>query len=130
MKAYRALQASHVACLLAGLLCNTACQSTPDAMQSATIASLTPSQLQHVEEILGHAVGQERVPISRDAFATTHILVLEPAARQTPLGTVASGTTTKRPRTFHLLGNAEQCLLEDQATGTRYKLPFACGRGH
>ena len=56
--------------------------------------------------------------------------VLEPAARQTPLGTVASGTTTKRPRTFHLLGNAEQCLLEDQATGTRYKLPFACGRGH
>jgi hypothetical protein len=98
-------------------------------MQFANIASLTPSQLLQVEEIVGQAVGQERVSVRRDAFATTHILVLEPAVRHTPLGTVASGSTTERPRTFHLLGNGEQCLLEDQATGTRYGLPFACGRG-
>lgn len=105
----------------------SACQITPDTLSPANIPAMTPAQLDEVQKLLADAVGQPRVTLSAQAFADTHILVLEPAARRTPLGTVATGTTTTTPPTFHLLGDGRRCQLHDLRRDVRHNLSFECG---
>jgi hypothetical protein len=88
---------------------------------------MTPAQVAEIQAIVGKAVGQSTVRISTEAFSNTHILVLEPAMARTPLGTVAAGTTTTRPPTFHLLGDGQRCQLHDLRSDVHYPLSFVCG---
>ena len=75
---------------------------------------------------MASATGQTQVTLSADAFTASHILVLEPMITQTPQGRIATGRTTTKPQTFHLLSDGSACLLEHVNSGQRYKLSFRC----
>lgn len=109
---------------LAGL---GACQVSPDNLAPARIPAMTTPQVDEVQGVVADAVGQPTVRISAQAFSNTHILVLAPAMGRTPLGTVATGTTTTRPPTFHLQGDGRRCQLYDLNNNLFYPLSFACG---
>ena len=116
-----------MALLMATSLMTAACQHAPDTLRAARAHNLTPAQLEEVTATVAAAVDQPVSNVRSDAFATTHILVLEPSIGQSPQGSLATGTTTTRPPTFHLLSDGDRCLLEDQSTGIQYLLTFTCG---
>ncbi len=113
--------------LLLSIVVAAACQTSAEPLAPATVSLLTPAQTVEIQRIVAAAVGQQQVRVSNSAFAQTHILVLEPAMRRTPLGTVATGTTTTKPPTFHLLGNGLSCQLYDVGNNVRHTLTFSCG---
>lgn len=115
-----------VAC--AGVLLCCACQSAPADFAHARLTNATPDQQAELTQLMARATGRAQVNLADDAFAASHILVLEPALARTPQGTVATGRTTTKPHTFHLLSDGRACVLEHVNSGQRYRLSFSCNK--
>ena len=102
------------------------CQSAPEQYSYASLPGLTQTQQAELGNLIAEAVNLPQVQLAANAFKDTHILVLEPAVSSTPRGQLATGRTTTRPQTFHLLSDGRNCLLEHVNSGARYALSFGC----
>ena len=102
------------------------CQSAPAEFSYASLSGLTQAQQAELGNLIAEAVNLPQVQLAANAFNDTHVLVLEPAVSSTPRGQLATGRTTTRPQTFHLLSDGQNCLLEHVNSGARYALSFSC----
>ena len=107
-------------------LLSLGCQAKAPVFQHAVVPELSTEALSELQTIIGIATGSPKPLITRTAFASTHILVLEHAIATTPKGRIATGRTVTRPEVFHLLGNGRQCVLQRVNSGQRYPLTFKC----
>ncbi len=119
---------SHLYLLIAGLTLGACQTSSGGEYVPALAADLSATELEQVRGVLGAATGRAETRLSSGVFNRSHILVLEPALAQTPQGRIATGRTTIRPETFHLLTNGGSCVIEHLRTGNRYPVSFTCRR--
>ncbi len=113
--------------LVAAVLILAACQtSNGGEYVPATASELSATELEEVRGVLNTATGQAEISLASTAFSRSHILVLEPAITRTPQGRIATGRTSARPETFHLLTNGRSCVIEHIGTGVRYPVNFQC----
>jgi len=97
------------------------CQTT-QTPTAAILTDATPAALSELERTISTALGGTEVTLSDEAFASSSVLTLEPARRQTPAGRMASGRTSQRPAQFQLLRTGDGCVLEWLNAGQRFKL--------
>ena len=113
----------HARLLLIGLAATlAACRGLDaDADAPAWLASSSAASREELTLAVRRLIGQREIRLSTDAFTASHVLLLEPAARNRLDGPVL-GRNLSQPERFELALRAGRCELVHTDSGRRVRL--------
>jgi hypothetical protein len=99
--------------------------SGPAVDQPAVLAAPTADTRAELARAVSEAMNGEPVRLADDALTTDAHLVITRAQRRDPGGRPIFGRSTEKPERFELVLRSGSCILIQERTGRRWRLPSA-----